>query len=217
MVRCPFWLKVIATLSLPPLRFSSSRPPCMALFAVLHSPPLLSHVAAYLGLDHRSRASLEAAVRLPLREFRQWPALVFCRRAFHYSEPYVRLRARAAARFGAFRAQGPSYHQPDHFGRLCYFAVHPDFGLISAASFPAGHMPFACHLLAPAPPRLSCVSDPRYWRGDVYAFWSMRGFPESRPLEVPSSLVGGYPQPARRGHTGCPGLPPGCALVSLVG
>ena len=67
----------------------------MALHCVFCSPPLLSQIAGLLGLDHRSRAALEAAVRLPVEEFRRWPALVTHRRGFAYAEPFVRLRARA--------------------------------------------------------------------------------------------------------------------------
>ena len=167
MVRCPFWLKVFSDPEPPPCVFLFLPPTLHGSLCCASLSPAPLHVAAYLGLDHRSRASLEAAVRFPRREFRQWPALVLSRRAFHYSAPYVRLRARAAARFGAFRAHGPSYHQPDHFGRLCYFAVHPTFGFIYTASFPAGHMPFGWHLLAPAPPRLSCVSDPPIGAGTI--------------------------------------------------
>ena len=189
----------------------------MALFAVLHSPPFLSHVAVFLGLDHRSRASLEAAVRLPRWEFRRWPFLVFGRRSFHHVEPYVRLRARSAARFGAFRAQGPSYHQPNHRGRLCYYAVHPSFGFVTSVAFPAGHMPTGWHLLAPAPPARSCVLDPRYWRGDLWTSWSTIGFPDSWPLLPPSFLGGGSLPPASAlGLRGLPGLPPGVSFAFVA-
>ena len=189
----------------------------MASYAVFSSPPLLSQLAGFLGLDHRSRSALEASFRFPVREFRRWPVLVVARRGFHYSEPYVRLRAWSAYRVGAFLAQGPSYHQPDHQGRLCYYAVHPSFGFVTSLAFPAGHMPFGWHLVAPAPPARSCISDPRYWRGDLWSAWSPVGFPDSWPLAAPSSLVGGLPPLAfGLGHSGLLGFPPGGSLASLA-
>ena len=189
----------------------------MALHAVFSSPPLLSQLAGFLGYDHRSRSALESALRLPIWEFRRWPVSVVARRGYYHSEPYACLRARAAYRVGAFLSQGPSFHQPDHQGRLCYYAVHPTFGFVTSLAFPAGHMPTGWHLVAPAPPQRSCVLDPRYWRGDLWSAWSAVGFPDSRPLAASSLSVGGLPPLALGlGLSGQPGLPPGVSFASLA-
>ena len=102
MVRCPFWLKALS--GFEPSLFSPSHPPCMALNAVFSSPPLLSQLAGFLGLDHRSRSALEASCRFPVWEFRRWPVSVVARRGFYHSVPYACLRARAAYRVRAFFA-----------------------------------------------------------------------------------------------------------------
>ena len=215
MFCCALWLKVLSDFE--PFPFSPSHPPYMAFHAVLSSPPLLSQLAGFLGYDHRSRSALEASCRLPLWEFRRWPVAVVARRGFLHSEPYACQRARAAYRVGAFLSQGPSFHQPDHRGRLCYYAVHPSFGFVTSVAFPAGHMPVGWHLLAPAPPARSCVLDPRYWRGDLWTSWSTVGFPDSWPLSPPSFPGGvSLPLASALGLRGLPGLPPGVSFAFVA-